>query len=73
MSPNITCSISLESYNPYPHLQKVSKNPKIHCIHSSLPKNAESHFGSLGPLGIKFVFDGLPIDTEVKCNGFHGF
>jgi hypothetical protein len=33
--------------------QKVSKNPKIYCIHSSLPKNAKSHFGFLGPLGVK--------------------
>jgi hypothetical protein len=29
ISPNDTCSISLESYNPYLQPQKVSKNPKI--------------------------------------------
>jgi hypothetical protein len=52
MSPNITCSVSLESYNPYLHPEKVSKNPKIHRIHSSLSNNAKSHFGSLGSLGI---------------------
>jgi hypothetical protein len=33
--------------------QKVSKNPKIYCIHRSLPKNAKSHFSFLGALGIK--------------------
>jgi hypothetical protein len=52
MSPNVTCSISLESYHPYLQPQKLSKNPKIYCIHSSLPKDAKSHFGSLGPLGV---------------------
>jgi hypothetical protein len=35
--------------------QKVSKNPKIYCIHSSLPKNAKSRFGFLGPLGVKLL------------------
>jgi hypothetical protein len=45
-------SISLESHNPYLHSQKVSKNLKIECIHSSLPRNAKSRFGSLSPLGI---------------------
>jgi hypothetical protein len=53
MSPNITYSISLESYHPYLKPQKVSKNPKIYCIRTSLSKNAKSHFGSLGPLGVK--------------------
>jgi hypothetical protein len=43
----------LESYNPYLHPQKVSKNEKIHCIHNSLRKNAKSRIGSLGPLGVK--------------------
>jgi hypothetical protein len=32
ISPNDTCSVSLESYNPYLQPQKVSKNPKIYCI-----------------------------------------
>jgi hypothetical protein len=48
MSPNVICSVSLESYHP----QKVSKNPKVYCIHNNLPKNAKNHFGSLGPLGV---------------------
>jgi hypothetical protein len=46
------CSVSLESYNSYLPPQKVSKNPKIYCIHSGLPKNARSRFGSLGHLGV---------------------
>jgi hypothetical protein len=33
--------------------QKVSKNPKIYYIHSSLPKNAKNCFGFLGLLGVK--------------------
>jgi hypothetical protein len=32
--------------------KKVSKIPKIECIHSGLPKTAKSHFGRLGPLGV---------------------
>jgi hypothetical protein len=44
---------SLESYHPYLPPQKVSKFPKIECIHIRLPKNAKSHFGHLGPLGVK--------------------
>jgi hypothetical protein len=43
ISPNDTCSISLESYNPYLQPQKVSKNPKIYCIHISLPRITKSH------------------------------
>jgi hypothetical protein len=35
--------------------QKVSKNPKNYSIHSSLPKNAKSRFGFLGPLGVKLA------------------
>jgi hypothetical protein len=45
----------LESYHPYELLQKVSENPKIYCIHNSLPKNAKNRFGYLGPLGVKRV------------------
>jgi hypothetical protein len=33
--------------------KKVSKTPKNYCIHSSVPKNAKSRFGFLGPLGVK--------------------
>jgi hypothetical protein len=36
----------------YKKFQKVSK---IECIHSRLPKNAKSHFGRLGPLGVKQI------------------
>jgi hypothetical protein len=35
----------LESYHPHLQPQKVSKNAKIYCIHSSLPKDAKTHFG----------------------------
>jgi hypothetical protein len=45
VSPNVTCNSSLESYHPYLLPQKVSKNPKIYCIYSSLPKPAKNHFG----------------------------
>jgi hypothetical protein len=45
----------LESYHPYLLLKKVSKIPKIECIHSLLPKNAKSHFGCFGPLGVKII------------------
>jgi hypothetical protein len=47
MNQKATWSPLLESYHPYLLPQKVSKNPKIYCIHSSLPKNANSHFGFL--------------------------
>jgi hypothetical protein len=43
--PNVTCNGSLESYHPYLLPKKLSKNPKIYCIHSSLPKDAKTHFG----------------------------
>jgi hypothetical protein len=33
--------------------QKVSKNPKIYSIYSSLSKNEKSCFGSLRTLGVK--------------------
>jgi hypothetical protein len=33
--------------------QKSFKIPKIECIHIGLPKTAKSHFGRLGPLGVK--------------------
>jgi hypothetical protein len=35
----------LESYHPYLLPEKVSKYPKIYCIHSSLPKPTKTHFG----------------------------
>jgi hypothetical protein len=43
ISPNVTCSISLESYHPYLPPQNVSKILKIECIHSSLPRITKSH------------------------------
>jgi hypothetical protein len=56
VSPNVAWNGSLESYHPYLLLKKVSKIPKIECIHSLLPKNAKSHFGCLGPLGVNLDF-----------------
>jgi hypothetical protein len=53
VSPNVAWSSSLESYHPYLQAKKVSKIPKIECIHSGLPKTTKSHFGRLGPLGVK--------------------
>jgi hypothetical protein len=50
---NVKCSISSKSYHPYLPPQKVSKILKIEWIHSSLPKNEKSHFGSHCPLGVK--------------------
>jgi hypothetical protein len=55
VSPNVAWSGSLESYHPYLQAKKVSKIPKIECIHSGLPKTAKSHFGHLGPLGVKIM------------------
>jgi hypothetical protein len=69
VNPNVARSGSLESFHPYILPQKVSKIPKIECIHSGLPKNAKSHFGYLGPLGVKT--DRLPI-LGFKCKGNQG-
>ena len=55
MSPNGIWSGSLERYHPYLYLQKVLKNPKKICTHSSLSKNAKSRYGSLGLLGVKIA------------------
>jgi hypothetical protein len=55
VSPNVAWSGSLESYHSYQQAKKVSKIPKIECIHSGLPKTAKSHFGCLDPLGVKWV------------------
>jgi hypothetical protein len=38
MSPNVMYSVSLESYNPYLHPQKVSKNPKFIAFIAACPK-----------------------------------
>jgi hypothetical protein len=56
VSPNVAWNGSFESYHPYLPPQKVSKITKIECIHSRLPKNTKSHFGRLGPLGVKMIF-----------------
>jgi hypothetical protein len=34
---------------------KSFKNPQNYCVHSNLPKNAKSHFGSLGPLEVNVL------------------
>jgi hypothetical protein len=45
--------------------QKVSKNPKIHCIYSSLSKIEKSRFGSLRTLGINEGNTSLPLETSL--------
>jgi hypothetical protein len=52
VNPIATWRVLLESYHPCLWLQKVSKNPQMFCIFSNLSKNAKSHFGFLGPLGV---------------------
>jgi hypothetical protein len=42
------------------HHKKVSKIPKIVYIHNRLPKNAKSHFGRLGPLGVNNTYSLRP-------------
>jgi hypothetical protein len=64
LNPNATWSVSLENYHSYLQPQKVSKNPQIHCIHSHLPKNVKSHFGSLGPLGLKIPSKYIAIPSK---------
>jgi hypothetical protein len=74
MSPNVAWSGSLESYHPYLQPQKVSKIPKIECILSGLPKTAKSHFGHLGPLGVKIsaqvraCYQSLPMQQNLPKN-----
>jgi hypothetical protein len=71
VSPNVAWSGSLESYHPYLQAKKVSKIQKIECIHSGLPKIAKSHFGCLGPLGVKkynWIFLKNPNTTNVAHN-----
>jgi hypothetical protein len=54
-------SISLERYNPYLHPQKVSKNLKIECVRSSVPKITKSRFCSPCPLEVN--------SNASSCNG----
>jgi hypothetical protein len=47
---------------------KSFKISKIECIHSRLPKNAKSHFGRFGHLGVKtsrLVFK--PLESYMSC------
>jgi hypothetical protein len=53
MNSETTWRSSLESYNPYLLLQKVSKNSQTYCISSSLSKHGKCHCGYLSPLEIK--------------------
>jgi hypothetical protein len=52
VSPKVACSNSLERYNPPLHTYKVSRTPQSNCSHSSVPKSAKNHFGSLACLGV---------------------
>jgi hypothetical protein len=67
VSPNVAWSGSLESYHPYLQAKKVSKIPKIEYIHNGLPKTAKSHFGCLGPLGVKSA-TGVDVCVETMRN-----
>jgi hypothetical protein len=60
MNPKVTWSGLLESYHPYLP-PKVSKSPQIYFVHSSLSKNAKSHFGFFRILGVKSRILDLPI------------
>jgi hypothetical protein len=53
MNPNASWNGSLESYHPHLLPGKVSKNPKIYCIHSSLPKIQKSVLDFLGSSQVK--------------------
>jgi hypothetical protein len=44
---------------------KVSKNPKIYCIHNSLPKNAKSPFGFFGLLGVKYQISNVIVEWSI--------
>jgi hypothetical protein len=52
MSPNVMCSISLESYHPYLQSQKVSKYPKLITFTVACPKSLNSIYGTHMPLGV---------------------
>jgi hypothetical protein len=55
MSPNVMCSISLESYHSYLHPQKVSKNPKFIACIVAYPKPLIFVYGTHMPLGVKHL------------------
>jgi hypothetical protein len=46
MSPNVICSVSLESYHPHLQPQKVSKNPKKLAFTTPCPKSLNSIYGT---------------------------
>jgi hypothetical protein len=45
MNPNVTCNGYWKATIHIYSLKKVSKNPKNYYIHSSLPKDTNTHFG----------------------------
>jgi hypothetical protein len=53
MNPNMTCSVSLESYHPYLQPQKVLKNPIFFAFTAACPKPLNSIYGTHMPLGVK--------------------
>jgi hypothetical protein len=58
---------TIHIYHPYLPPQKVKIfNLKIDCIHNGLSKNAKSHFGCLGLLGVNFK-NSYQIPTKVEA------
>jgi hypothetical protein len=56
MSPNVMCSVALESYHPYLQPQKVSKIQKFVAFRATYPKSLNSIYGTHRPLGVKQFF-----------------
>jgi hypothetical protein len=55
MSPNVTCSISLESYRSSLQPQKVSKNQKSTAFTAACPKPVNSTCGIHRLLEVKII------------------
>jgi hypothetical protein len=53
MSPDVMCSVSLESYHPYLQPQKVSKIKIKIAFTSACPKSLYSIYGTSKPSGDK--------------------
>jgi hypothetical protein len=52
MSPNVMCSISLESYHPYLQPPKIPKIQKFIAFTTACPKSLNSIYGIHRPLGV---------------------
>jgi hypothetical protein len=72
MSPNVTCSVSLESYHQYLQPQKVSKIQKFSAFIAACPKSLNSIYGTHRPLGVKRFLKLAHTFGSVKCSNLHG-